>query len=116
MRHITVYFSDGDTISTQINGTDDEIIQHYLGRSFEAGSDTQHHVGILVHFHDTDKKYGLPKANEKAWLIIPVTDITSEIALIEGKMGDNFSDPEIYGKLKVQRDLLASLVKFYKPK
>ena len=26
--------ADGDTISTSINGTDDEIIRHYLGHRF----------------------------------------------------------------------------------
>ena len=60
MRHITVYMSDGDTISTNINGTDEEIMRHYLGNRFEAGSDTKHHVALAVHFHDTDKTYGLP--------------------------------------------------------
>lgn len=59
MRHITVYMSDGDTISTSINGTDDEIIRHYLGHRFEAGSDTEHHVALCIHFHDTDKRFGL---------------------------------------------------------
>ena len=34
MRSITVFMSDGDTISTSINGTDDEIIRHYLGHRF----------------------------------------------------------------------------------
>lgn len=60
MRHITVYMSDGDIISTNINGTDEEIMRHYLGNRFEAGSDTKHHVALAVHFHDTDKTYGLP--------------------------------------------------------
>ena len=46
MRHITVYMSDGDTISTSINGTDEEIIRHYLGNRFEAGSDTKHHYAL----------------------------------------------------------------------
>lgn len=59
MRTVTVYMSDGDTITTSINGTDQEIIRHYLGNRFEAGSDTKHHVALCVHFHDTDKRYGL---------------------------------------------------------
>jgi len=59
MRHVTVYMSDGDTISTNINGTDEEIMNHYLGNRFEAGSDTKHHVALCIHFHDTDKRYGL---------------------------------------------------------
>lgn len=59
MRHITVYMSDGDTISTNINGTDEEIMRHYLGNRFEAGCDTKHHVALCIHFHDNDKRYGL---------------------------------------------------------
>lgn len=59
MRTVTVYMSDGDTITTSINGTDQEIIRHYLGNRFEAGSDTKHHVALCVHFHDTNKRYGL---------------------------------------------------------
>lgn len=38
MRTVTVYMSDGDTITTSINGTDQEIIRHYLGNRFEAAS------------------------------------------------------------------------------
>lgn len=48
MRTITVYMSDGDTIDTEINGTDQEIIRHYLGNRFEAGSDTKHHVALCI--------------------------------------------------------------------
>lgn len=59
MRTVTVYMSDGDTITTSINGTDKEIVRHYLGNRFEAGSDTKHHVALCIHFHDTDKRYGL---------------------------------------------------------
>jgi hypothetical protein len=58
-RTITVYMSDGDTITTEINGTDEEIVRHYLGNRFEAGSDTEHHVALSVHFHDTDRRFGL---------------------------------------------------------
>ena len=59
MRTVTVYMSDGDTITTSINGTNREIVRHYLGNRFEAGSDTKHHVALCIHFHDTDKRYGL---------------------------------------------------------
>lgn len=59
MRTITVYMSDGDTITTSINGTDREIIRHYLGHRFEAGSDTKHHVALCIHFHETDMRFGL---------------------------------------------------------
>lgn len=59
MRTVTVFMSDGDTITTSINGTDDEIIRHYLGHRFEAGSDTKHHVALCIFFHDTEAIYGL---------------------------------------------------------
>lgn len=63
MRTITVYMSDGDTITTDINGTDEEIARHYLGRTFEAGSDTKHHVALAVLMHDTGRRIGLKAKN-----------------------------------------------------
>ncbi len=63
MRSVTVYFSDGDTITTNINGADDEIADHYLGKRFEAGSDTKHHVALCVRFNDTNETLGLKVKN-----------------------------------------------------
>lgn len=37
MRAIRVTFEDGNTIVTDINGTDDEIRQYYIGKSFQFG-------------------------------------------------------------------------------
>lgn len=37
MRHITVHFEDGNTVSTNINGTDQEIEKYYVGKSFDFG-------------------------------------------------------------------------------
>lgn len=61
MRSVTVYMSDGDTITTSINGTNEEIVRHYLGNRFEAGCDTKHHVAMCIHFEDTGVRvcYGL---------------------------------------------------------
>lgn len=42
MRSIRVHFEDGNTIDTNINGTDDEIRQYYVGQSFQFG-DTEAH-------------------------------------------------------------------------
>lgn len=53
MRHITVEFDDGDSLDTNINGNDEEIARHYLGRRFEAGCDTKHHHAVIVRFNDT---------------------------------------------------------------
>jgi len=75
MRSITVYMSDGDTIETNINGTDDEIVRHYLGHRFEAGSDTEHHVALLVHFHDTDERFGLRIKNIESSAMGCIADV-----------------------------------------
>ena len=92
MRHITVYMSDGDTISTNINGTDEEIMRHYLGNRFEAGSDTKHHVALCIHFHDTDRRFGLSiKCIEHAG----VSGCISHVRKDTVKIDDNNSYEEI---------------------
>jgi len=83
MRHITVYMSDGDTIETDINGTDEEITRHYLGQRFEAGSDTEHHVALLVHFHDNDKKYGLRIKNIESGATGCIAGVRNEIVEVD---------------------------------
>jgi hypothetical protein len=37
MRTITVYYNNGDHVSTNINGTDNEIYAYYLGKVFNLG-------------------------------------------------------------------------------
>jgi hypothetical protein len=37
MRSIRVTFSDGNSLVTSINGTDREIIEYYLRRTFNVG-------------------------------------------------------------------------------
>lgn len=37
MRTIKVFFHDGDTLTTQINGTNEEIYAHYMGNDFNFG-------------------------------------------------------------------------------
>jgi len=37
MRSIKVFFSNGDHISTNINGTDEEILAYYIGNEFNLG-------------------------------------------------------------------------------
>ena len=37
MRAIRVTFADGNTIETNINGTDDEIKAYYIGQEFQFG-------------------------------------------------------------------------------
>lgn len=83
MRHITVYMSDGDTITTSINGEDEEIIRHYLGRRFEAGSDTEHHVALMVHFHDTDKCFGLRIKNIESGATGCIAGVRNEIVEVD---------------------------------
>ena len=92
MRHITVYMSDGDTISTSINGSDEEIIRHYLGRTFEAGCDTKHHVALCIHFHDTDRRYGLRiKCIEHIGMSGSISNVRKQTC----KVDDNTSFDEI---------------------
>lgn len=38
MKTVTVHFENGDTITTRINGTDEEIKAYYLGRYFNLGT------------------------------------------------------------------------------
>jgi hypothetical protein len=83
MRAITVYFDDGDTITTSINGTDDQIIHNYLGNRFEAGSDTEHHTALLVHFHDTDRRWGLVCRNIESDSTGQIVDVRRETVLID---------------------------------
>jgi hypothetical protein len=42
MKAIRVTFSDGNTIETSINGTDEEIRQYYLGNLFNFGDTDEH--------------------------------------------------------------------------
>ena len=37
MRSIRVIFEDGNTTDTNINGTDQEILDHYIGQEFQFG-------------------------------------------------------------------------------
>lgn len=41
MQAIKVTFSDGDTLETNINGTDEEIRRYYIGQTFNLGSGDQ---------------------------------------------------------------------------
>jgi hypothetical protein len=42
MRTIKVTFSDGNTVTTSINGTDEEIRRYYLGQPFNFGDTDSH--------------------------------------------------------------------------
>jgi len=48
MRSIKVTFSDGHTISTNVNGTDEEIRRYYLGHVFNFGDTEAHPKDKLV--------------------------------------------------------------------
>ncbi len=83
MRTITVYMSDGDTITTSINGTDDEIVNHYLGKTFEAGCDTKYHTALSVSFHDTTRVVGLRVKNIESGQMGIVAKIKKETTWID---------------------------------
>lgn len=55
MKHIKVTFSNGDTVETGINGTEEEIINYYTKNQFNLGSGDGKDVmvkGIKVEFLD----------------------------------------------------------------
>lgn len=85
LRTITVYYSDGDTTTTSINGTDEEIGRHYLGHTFEAGCDTKHHVALLVHFHDTDRKIGVRIKNIESGASGCIADVRRETTKVDAE-------------------------------
>jgi hypothetical protein len=91
MRAVTVYFSDGDTITTDINGTNEEIAKHYLGQRFEAGSDTEHHTALCVRFHDIGESIGLRCRNIESGCVRMIRAVSVEVTAVD----DNESYPWI---------------------
>lgn len=83
LRTITVYYSDGDTTTTTINGTDEEIGRHYLGHTFEAGCDTKHHVALAIHFHDTGRKMGLRVKNIESSCVGTIASVRIDTTKID---------------------------------
>ena len=68
MRTIKVWFDDGDHLVTSINGTDQEIIDHYIGHDFEVGGDVKKHKAVLVEFIMTKTFAGIwAKSIESGW-------------------------------------------------
>lgn len=60
-RHITVYFEDGNTIDTEINGSKKRILEHYIGEYFNFGDTDEHPKdkmvkAVRVVFHDDEKE------------------------------------------------------------
>lgn len=41
MRYIRVYFNDGSTLETSINGTENEIRNYYIGQMFNIGNEKE---------------------------------------------------------------------------
>lgn len=56
MRAVKVYFDDGDTLTTNINGSLDDIADHYLGVDFEKSDETTHKA-VKVEFLDPNLSY-----------------------------------------------------------
>jgi hypothetical protein len=54
MRKVTVFFRNGDQFDTLINGTDQEILSHYVGKRFNLGDDFKEVLTECFHvdFHD----------------------------------------------------------------
>ena len=46
--HVTVHLSDGDTISTWINGTKEDALKYYaVGNVFNNGAERDHMVSVV---------------------------------------------------------------------
>lgn len=91
IRPITVYFSNGDTITTKIYGTDDDIADHYLGKKFEVGPDKRSHVALCIRFNDTNETLGLKVKNIESGDEGTISHVLSD----EVKINDNESYNEI---------------------
>lgn len=50
MRFIKVTFDDGDYLTTSINGTDQEILDYYIGNKFTLPDEVSFHTAIKVEF------------------------------------------------------------------
>ncbi len=48
MRAIRVHFSDGNTITTEINGTEETIREYYVGNEFNHGDTDEHPADKVV--------------------------------------------------------------------
>lgn len=54
MRSIRVIFDDGDIVETNINGTNEEITNYYIGQKFVKADETTMHTPVKVEFLDED--------------------------------------------------------------
>jgi len=54
MRAIRVTFEDGNTIETNINGTDEAIRRYYIGQEFQFGDTEEHPKDKLVKAVDVE--------------------------------------------------------------
>lgn len=48
MRSIKVYFSNGDYLFTNINGTNDHILAYYIGQEFNLGNGEHDLIAIAT--------------------------------------------------------------------
>ncbi|XZE35363.1 hypothetical protein SH501x_000853 [Pirellulaceae bacterium SH501] len=83
MRTITVYMSDGDTITTGINGTDEEIRRYYLGNRFTLPCETRYRFALMVHFHDSGAKVGLLIKNIESGYYYRIGDVRKETVQVD---------------------------------
>lgn len=59
MRCITVHFEDGNHLTTNINGTNQEIEKYYIGQFFDFGDSEEHPSSKLVKAIRVDFRYFL---------------------------------------------------------
>lgn len=78
MRTVKVTFADGYTLTTSINGTDEEIRAYYLGNAFQFGDtdecprdNLQRAVSVAIEPCDMCAPYGTPGFVVNAWQVVP---------------------------------------------
>jgi len=90
MRPIRVTMSDGDIITTQINGTRKDIEDYYLNHNFVKSDETTFHHGLKVEFleDDTPQTQEQIKTAEVSENIVPASEII-------GTSADGMSEAQI---------------------
>ena len=64
MRSIRVYYNTGDSVDTNINGTDSEILAYYLNKKFNIGEGGNDKMAIAICVNFLDKP--LPEQHKDA--------------------------------------------------
>ena len=68
MKTVKVFFADNDSITTQINGTDEEIRDYYrIGRLFNIGTNGNDNMQAVVKVKILDENWLLADSMQNSW-------------------------------------------------